>query len=124
MDRREKLLEAVCGKDLEGNSALYADATIKLILGDMGKYFVKFWKEEGPRRMVFQPNNSERSMFWLTLEELHSASEQETGDLAETFRTILEAAQKIDPQAGAGYIINDHEGMRYFAIDYNQASES
>ena len=74
--------------------------------------------------MVFQPNNSERSMFWLTLEELHSASEQETGDLAETFRTILEAAQKIDPQAGAGYIINDHEGMRYFAIDYNQASES
>ena len=124
MDRREKLLEAVCGKDLEGNSALYADATIKLILGDMGKYFVKFWKEEGPGCMVFQPNNSERSMFWLTLEELNSASEQETGDLAEKFRTILEAAQKIDPQAGAGYIINDHEGMRYFAIDYNQASES
>ena len=120
MDRREKLLEAVCGKDLEGNSVRYADATIKLILGDMGKYFVKFWKEEGPGVMVFQPNNSDRSMFWLTLEELHSASEQESGELAKTFETILQAAQKIDPQAGAGYIINDHEGMRYFAIDYNE----
>ena len=72
--------------------------------------------------MVFQPNNSERSMFWLTLEELHSASEQESGELGETFATILQAAQKIDPQAGAGYIINDHEGMRYFAIDYNEAA--
>jgi hypothetical protein len=123
MDRREKLLRAVAGKDLDGNSSRYADATVKLILGDMGKYFVKFWKEEGPGCMVFQPNNTERSMFWLTLEELHNAREQETGELAETFGTILEAAQKIDPQAGAGYIINDHEGMRYFAIDYNQASE-
>ena len=60
MDRREKLLEAVCGKDLEGNSVRYADATIKLILGDMGKYFVKFWNEEGPGVMVFQPNNKQR----------------------------------------------------------------
>tara|TARA_R100001509_G_scaffold163877_1_gene139591 strand:- start:670 stop:1041 length:372 start_codon:yes stop_codon:yes gene_type:complete len=122
MDRRAKLLEAVCGKDLEGNSARYADATVKLILSDMGKYFVKFWNEEGPGCMVFQPNNSDRSMFWLTLEELNNACEQETGELAETFGTILEAAQKIDPHAGAGYIINDHEGMRYFAIDYNEVS--
>ena len=83
---------------------------------------MKFWDEEGPGVMVFQPNNSDRSMFWLTLEELHSASEQESGELAKTFETILQAAQKIDPQAGAGYIINDHEGMRYFAIDYNEAA--
>lgn len=123
MDRREKLLRSVVGKDLEGNSSRYADATVKLILGDMGKYFVKFWKEEGPGCMVFQPNNSERSMFWLTLEELHKAREQESGELAETFGTILEAAQKIDPQSSAGYIINDHEGMRYFAIDYNQVAD-
>ena len=73
MSRREDLIKAVCGKDLEGNSARYADATIKLILGDMGKYFVKFWNAEGPGVMVMQPK-SERSMFWMTLEELHSAS--------------------------------------------------
>ena len=122
MSRREDLIKAVCGKDLEGNSARYADATIKLILGDMGKYFVKFWNAEGPGVMVMQPK-SERSMFWMTLEELHSASENVDDELSETFSTILQSAQKIDPEAGAAYIVNDENGMRYFVIDYNKASE-
>jgi hypothetical protein len=122
MSRREDLIKAVCGKDLEGNSARYADATIKLILGDMGKYFVKFWNAEGPGVMVMQPK-SERSMFWMTLEELHSASENADDELSETFSTILQSAQKIDPEAGAAYIVNDENGMRYFVIDYNKASE-
>ena len=127
MDRREKLLAAVCGKDLEGNSVRYADATVKLILGDMGKEYVKFWEIEGPGAMCFQPNNSERTMFWLTLSELHSAKEQSESEgykeLSETFRQILDSVQKIDPLAGAGYILNDHQGMRYFYIDYNKESE-
>lgn len=127
MDRREKLLASVCGEDFDSNSVRYADATIKLILGDMGKEYVKFWELEGPGAMCFQPNNSERSMFWLTLEELHSAREQaesnNEGDLAESFRRILDSVQKIDPTAGAGYILNDHQGMRYFYIDYNKESE-
>ena len=122
MSRREDLIKAVCGKNLDGNSARYADATIKLILGDMGKYFLKFWKAEGPGVMVMEPK-SERSMFWLTLEELHSASEKSDDELSETFSTILESAQKIDPEAGAAYIINDEEGMRYFVIDYNEAAK-
>ena len=123
MSRREELLASVIGKDMDPNSAKYADATIKLLLGDMGKYFCEFWDAEGPGVMCFEPNNSERSMFWLTLKELHAAQEQSDGELQETFKAILEAAQKIDPTAGAGYVINDHRGMRYFAIDYNQASE-
>ena len=118
-DRREKLLKAICGDELDENSARYADATAKIILGDMGKYFVKFWNEEGPGVMVLQPNG-ERTMFWLTLEELHSASEKSEGELSETFQTILESAQKIDPMSSAGYILNDHKGMRYFQPDYNQ----
>tara|TARA_R110002020_G_scaffold417673_2_gene626856 strand:+ start:4296 stop:4679 length:384 start_codon:yes stop_codon:yes gene_type:complete len=127
MDRREKLLAALCGKDFDGNSARYADATIKLILGDMGKKYIKFWELEGPGAMCFQPNNAERTMFWLTLEELNNAKEEaETsndGDLSESFRRILESVQKINPTSGAGYILNDHQGMRYFYIDYNKESE-
>jgi|TARA_B100000073_G_scaffold222632_2_gene185384 hypothetical protein len=127
MDRREKLLTALCGKDLDGNSVKYADATIKLILGDMGKEYIKFWEIEGPGAMCFQPNNTERTMFWLTLSELHSAKEDAESsnneDLSESFRRILESVQKIDPTAGAGYILNDHQGMRYFYIDYNKESE-
>jgi hypothetical protein len=103
------------------------DATIKLILGDMGQQYFKLWEVEGPGIMVFQPENKERSMFFWTLKEIHSAQEEcergNDGDMAETFRRILSAAQKLDPTEKAGYVINDAEGIRYFEIDYNKVSE-
>jgi hypothetical protein len=100
------------------------DATVRLILGDMGEHYCKMWDVEGPGVMVFQPKNKERSMFFWTLKEIHSAQEEceraNDGDLAESFRRILSAAQKIDPTEKAGYVINDDEGIRYFEVDYNK----
>jgi hypothetical protein len=127
MNRREKLIASVIGPELDDTKAKMLDATIKLILGDMGEHYCKMWEAEGPGVMVFQPKNKERSMFYWTLKEIHSAEEscerENNGDLAESFRRILQAAQKIDPVEKAGYVINDEEGIRYFEIDYNQASE-
>jgi hypothetical protein len=128
MNRREKLLASVIGPELDQTKARMADATIKLILGDMGQHYCKMWDAEGPGVMVFQPEDKERSMFFWTLKEIHSAEEEcergNNGDLAETFRRILQAAQKIDPTEKAGYVINDSEGIRYLEIDYNKVSES
>jgi hypothetical protein len=125
MSRREKLITAALNGKTGDTEAKYLDAVVKLVLGDMGNLYVQFWDIEGPGVICFQPDNKERSMFYMTLEELHSAQEscerENNGDLAETFRRILHAAQKIDPAESAGYIINDAEGIRYFAIDYNQA---
>lgn len=127
MDRREKLIASVIGPDLDETKAKMLDATIRLILGDMGEQYAKMWELEGPGIMVFQPQNKERSMFFWTLKEIHSAQEEcereNNGDLAETFRRILGAAQKIDPTEKAGYAINDVDGIRYFEIDYNQVTE-
>ena len=127
MNRREKLIASVVGPELDDKKAKMLDATIKLVLGDMGQHYCKMWDAEGPGVMVFQPQNQERSMFFLTLKELHAAQEEcersNDGDMAESFRRILGAAQKIDPMEKAGYIINDPEGMRYFEIDYNKESE-
>ena len=127
MDRREKLIASVIGPELDDTKAKMLDATIKLILGDMGEQYCKMWEIEGPGVMVFQPQNKERSMFFWTLKEIHSAQEEcergNNGDLAETFRRILGAAQKIDPVEKAGYIINDGDGIRYLEIDYNRAAE-
>jgi hypothetical protein len=126
MDRREKLIASVIGPELDEKKAKMLDATIKLILGDMGEQYCKMWEVEGPGVMVFQPRNKERSMFFWTLKEIHVAQEDcersNNGDLAETFRRILGAAQKIEPTEKAGYVINDDEGMRYFEIDYNKAA--
>jgi hypothetical protein len=128
MNRREKLIASVIGPELDETKTKMLDATIKLILGDMGQNYFKMWEIEGPGVMVFQPQNKERSMFYWTLKELHSAQEecerQNDGDLAESFRRILEAAQKIDPAEKAGYVINDNDGIRYFEIDYNKQAES
>ena len=127
MKKREQLIASVIGSDLDPTTARMLDATIKLILGDMGQQYFKMWEHEGPGVMVFQPENKERSMFFLTLKEIHSAQEEcersNDGDLAESFRRILQAAQKIDPTEKAGYIINDAEGIRYLEIDYNKAAE-
>jgi hypothetical protein len=127
MKKREQLIASVIGPDLDPTKAKMLDATIKLILGDMGQQYFKMWECEGPGVMVFQPENKERSMFFLTLKEIHSAQEESErnndGDLAETFRRILQAAQKIDPTEKAGYIINDAEGIRYLEIDYNKTAE-
>jgi hypothetical protein len=128
MNRREKLVASVIGPDLDETKTKMLDATIKLILGDMGQQYCKMWGVEGPGVMVFQPEDKGRSMFFWTLKEIHSAQEEcergNNGDLAETFRRILEAAQKIDPTEKAGYVINDEEGIRYFEIDYNKVAES
>lgn len=127
MKKREQLIASVIGPDLDQTKAKMLDATIKLILGDMGQQYFKMWEHEGPGVMVFQPENKDRSMFFFTLKEIHSAQEEcernNDGDLAETFRRILQAAQKIDPTEKAGYIINDAEGIRYLEIDYNKAAE-
>jgi len=128
MNRREKLIAAALGNDFDETKARMLDATIRLILGDMGQHYCKFWEHEGPGVMVFQPENMSKSMFFLTLKELHAAQEEcekdNDGDLAETFRRILEAAQKIDPTEKAGYLINDKDGIRYSEIDYNVMTDA
>jgi hypothetical protein len=127
MNRREKLIASALQGDLNETNTKMLDATIKLILGDLGEQYCKFWDAEGPGIMVFQPESKERSMFFMTLKELHSAQEScekdNDGDLAETFRRILQAAQKIDPTEKAGYLVNDVNGMRYLEIDYNKVTD-
>jgi len=124
MNRREQLIASVIGPEMDETKARMLDATLRLILGDMGEQYSKMWELEGPGVMVFQPENRERSMFFFTLKEIHAAQEEcersNEGDMAESFRRILQAAQKIDPTEKAGYIINDADGMRYFEIDYNK----
>lgn len=125
MNRREKLISQTLSPAMDEKEAKMLDTTMRLILGDMGEMYKKFWETEGPGVMCFQPD-SDRTVFFLTLEELHSAQETEersnNGDLAESFRRILEAAQKIDPSEKAGYVINDGEGIRYLEIEYNNVT--
>ena len=127
MNRRERLLASIIGPEMDPEKAKILDTTIKFILGDMCVQYLKFWEAEGPGVMVFQPQDKERSMFFLTLEEIHAAQEDaersNKDDLGESFRRILNAAQKIKPEENAGFIINDKEGMRYFEVDFQKVAD-
>ena len=123
MNRREKLISQTLSPAMDESEAKMLDTTMRLILADMGKMYAQFCEAEGPGVLCFQPD-AERTVFFLTLEELHSAQEAEernnNEDLAESLRRILVAAQKIDPEEKAGYIINDKEGIRYLEIANNK----
>jgi|TARA_E500000318_G_scaffold14620_2_gene14170 hypothetical protein len=125
-DRRQELLIQTMKDTSDPTEAKMLDTVMKLILADMGQQYCKFWDVEGPGVMCMQPGQ-ERAVVWMTLEELSSAADkcdnQNNGDLAETFRRILNAAQKIKPDEKAGYIINDENGLRYLEIDYNKTSD-
>ena len=125
-DRRQKLLEQTLSNPGDPTEARMLDTVLKLILADMGQQYCKFWDVEGPGVMCMQPGQ-ERAVVWMTLEELSSAADkcdsENNGDLAETFRRILNAAQKIKPDEKAGYIVNDQSGLRYVEIDYNKTAD-
>ena len=125
-NRRQELLIQTMKDTSDPTEAKMLDTVMKLILADMGQQYCKFWDVQGPGVMCMQPGQ-ERAVVWMTLEELSSAADkcdnQNNGDLAETFRRILNAAQKIKPDEKAGYIINDENGLRYLEIDYNKTSD-
>jgi len=118
MATREELIQGILGK--EGKPE-YLDSVVKMILGDMGEFYRKFWQEAGPGVMVLQPGQEDSGMFWLTLEALNQAkNDSESKDFAEHMEIVLKSAQKINPEEKAGYLLWDHRGTRYFEIDYNK----
>jgi len=123
MNRREKLISQTLSPSMDEGETKMLDTAMRLILADMGKMYIQFWETEGPGVLCFQPD-SDRTMFFLTLRELHAAQEAEeknhNEDLAESLRRILVVAQKINPKEKAGYLINDKEGIRYLEVDYNK----
>jgi len=127
MSRREQLIAKTLGPNADEMKAKMLDVVVRLTLGDMGKQYFNFWEVSGPGVMVFQPNNDSNSMSYWTLEDLYAAQQEcesaSDDDTAESFRRILEAAQKINPLEAAGYIIKDQEGFRYCQVDYNKKAE-
>jgi len=124
MNRRTELLSKVIKDHDSDQEAKYLDVTIKIILADMGKHWIKCWAEQGPGVMAFQPG-AEHSAFWMTLEELESAKRdsEDNENLYNAYNSIIQAAAKIKPEEKAGYLLNDHRGMRYIEIDYNKVAD-
>jgi len=119
--QREEMLQGILGKD---GKPEYLDKVVKMVLGDMGEFFKKFWEELGAGVMVLQPGAEDKGMFWLTLPQLNQAKEDsESKEFRDHLEIILQAIQKIDPMKKAGYMIWDSRGTRYFEVDYDKEKQ-
>ena len=57
MNRREQLISKTLSPSMDEKEAKMLDTTMRLILGDMGEMYAKFWETEGPGVMCFQPES-------------------------------------------------------------------
>jgi len=120
--RREKLLEQVLNNNVTDQAAQSLDTVVKLILGDMGEFYYKFHQSDGPGVLVFQPNSSDASMFYMPVSALQNWRETQP-ELEEQIQKIIEAVIKVNPTEHSAYLILDQEGFRFCIVDYNQTSQ-
>lgn len=120
--RREKLISSVLSAHDTSQSPENLDAVLRLILADMGQFFLEFHQTDGPGVMVFQPNSKEASMFYMPMEALYDwRSSYSEGE--KDVQKIIDTCAKINPLEQACYLIVDHQGFRFLVLDYNKSVE-
>lgn len=122
ISRREKLVESLLTAYGQDQSPESLDTVLRLILGDMGQFFLEFHRTDGPGVMVFQPESSESSMFYMPVGALHEWREDYV-DGAKDIQRIIDACLKINPLEQACYLILDSKGFRFLILDYNQTAD-
>jgi hypothetical protein len=121
--RREKLIAAALGDSDSEQSQKSLDTVVKLVLGDMGRFYCEFHAADGPGVMVMQPESEDASMFYMPVAALHDWREDYPNGAKEIQR-IIEACIKINPLEQGAYLIVDKDGFRFSIVDYNKTSES
>ena len=120
--KRKKLIEKVLGNNVSDQSAKSLDTVVKLVLGDMGEFYYKFFSSDGPGVIVFQPQSKDASMFYMPVSALQNWRDSEPG-LEEKIQKIIDAVIKLNPAENSAYLIIDKEGFRFCIVDYNKTSE-
>jgi len=91
---------------------------IERICADMADFFEKFFNAEGPGVVVYAPENTENSMYYMNTKELITAledlSSRKIDGAAEVMRKAITKAESIDPEREALFIIEDKRGLKLF----------
>ena len=120
--RREKLLQQLMETGPTGQSPESIDTVVRLILGDMGEFYYKFYNSDGPGVIVFQPNSQDASMFYMPVNALeHWREDYQEGE--KEIQKIIDAVTKINPLENSAYLILDNEGFRFCIVNYDQAGK-
>jgi hypothetical protein len=117
-DRRQKLVKKLLKANPSESEEKMATLIIERILADMADFYEKFFNAEGPGVIVYSPENTENTMYYMTTKELITGLEDLTSrgieGAADVMRRAIAKAESIDPEREALFIIEDKKGLKLF----------
>ena len=117
-DRRQKLVKKLLKANPSESEEKMATLIIERILADMADFYEKFFNAEGPGVIVYSPENTENTMYYMTTKELITGLEDLTSrdipGAAEVMRKAIAKAESVDPEKEALFIIEDKKGLKLF----------
>ena len=117
-DRRQKLVKKLLKANPSENEEKMLTLIIERICADMADFYEKFFAAQGPGVVVYAPDNTQNTMYYMTTKELITGLEDLTSrdieGAANVMRKAISKAESIDPEKEALFIIEDKKGLKLF----------
>ncbi len=117
-DRRQKLVKKLLKANPSENEEKMLTLIIERICADMADFYEKFFAAQGPGVVVYAPDNTQNTMYYMTTKELITGLEDLTSrdieGAANVMRRAIAKAESIDPEKEALFIIEDKKGLKLF----------
>ena len=117
-DRKQKLIKKLLKPNPSETEEKMLTLIIERICADMADFYEKFFNAQGPGVVIYAPDNTENSMYYMSTKELIVALEDLSSrgidGAAEVMRKAIAKAESIDPERDALFIIEDKKGLTLF----------
>ena len=117
-DRRQKLVKKLLKANPSESEEKMATLIIERILADMADFYEKFFAAQGPGVVIYAPDSTQNTMYYMTTKELitglEDLSSRGIDGAADVMRRAIAKAESIDPEREALFIIEDKKGLKLF----------
>ena len=117
-DRRQKLVKKLLKPNPSENEEKMLTLSIERICADMADFYEKFFAAQGPGVVIYAPDSTQNTMYYMTTKELITGLEDLTSrdieGAANVMRRAISKAESIDPEKDALFIIEDKKGLKLF----------
>ena len=117
-DRKQKLIKKLLKPNPSENEEKMLTLIVERICADMADFYEKFFNAQGPGVVIYAPDNTENSMYYMSTKELitglEDLSSRGIDGAAEVMRKAIAKAESIDPEKEALFIIEDKKGLKLF----------
>ena len=117
-DRRQKLVKKLLKANPSENEEKMLTLIVERICADMADFYEKLFNAEGPGVVIYAPDNTQNTMYYMTTKELitglEDLSSRGIDGAAEVMRRAIAKAESIDPEREALFIIEDKKGLKLF----------